>query len=70
MLPFVFTRLGQPFRTSILPMLVGMAVSFAMVGWLAAVSGGWVVRANHLISWVEPPEMLELIDRFERQRGG
>jgi cytochrome c biogenesis protein CcdA len=45
-LPFVFTRLRQPFRTSILPMLVGMAVSFAMVGSLAAVSGGWVVRAN------------------------
>lgn len=45
-LPFVFARLGQPFRTSILPMLAGMAVSFAAVGSLAAVSGGWVVHAN------------------------
>ena len=35
MLPFVFARLGQPFRSSVLPMLVGMAVSFAAVGSLA-----------------------------------
>ena len=34
-LPFVFARLGQPFRSSVLPMLVGMAVSFAAVGSLA-----------------------------------
>ena len=34
-LPFVFARLGQPFRSSVLPMLVGMAASFAAVGSLA-----------------------------------
>ncbi len=45
-LPFVFARLGQPFRSSVLPMLVGMAVSFATVGSLAAISGSWVVQAN------------------------
>ena len=45
-LPFVFARLGQPFRSSVLPMLVGMAVSFAAVGSLAAISGNWVVQAN------------------------
>lgn len=45
-LPFVFARLGQPFRSSVLPMLVGMAVSFAAVGSLASISGSWVVQAN------------------------
>ncbi len=45
-LPFVFARLGQPFRSSVLPMLMGMAVSFAAVGSLAAISGSWVVQAN------------------------
>ena len=45
-LPFVFTRTGQPFMRSGLPMLLGMAVSFAIVASLAAVAGGWVVAAN------------------------
>ncbi len=45
-LPFVFARVGQPFRSSVLPMLIGMAVSFAAVGSLAAISGSWVVQAN------------------------
>jgi cytochrome c biogenesis protein CcdA len=45
-LPFVFARLGQPFRSRVLPMLVGMAVSFAAVGSLAASSGYWVVQPN------------------------
>jgi len=51
-LPFVFARLGQPFRTSILPMLVGMAVSFAAIGTLAAFSGGWVGHASQTGRWV------------------
>jgi len=46
-LPFVFTRAGQPFLRSGLPMLVGMATSFAMVASLATVAGAWVVAANH-----------------------
>ncbi len=45
-LPFVFARAGQPFVRSVLPMLVGMALTFAAVATLAAVGGGWVVRAN------------------------
>jgi len=45
-LPFVFARAGRPFVTSILPMLVGMALTFAVVATLAAVGGGWVVQAN------------------------
>jgi cytochrome c biogenesis protein CcdA/thiol-disulfide isomerase/thioredoxin len=45
-LPFVFTRAGRPFLTSTLPMLVGMAATFAGVATLAAVGGGWAVEAN------------------------
>ena len=45
-LPFVFARSDQPFRKSGLPLLAGMAVTFALVASLAAVGGGWVVRAN------------------------
>jgi cytochrome c biogenesis protein CcdA/thiol-disulfide isomerase/thioredoxin len=45
-LPFVFARTGRPFATSILPMLIGMALTFAAVATLAAVGGGWVVQAN------------------------
>jgi cytochrome c biogenesis protein CcdA/thiol-disulfide isomerase/thioredoxin len=45
-LPFVFARADQPFLRSGLPMLVGMAGTFAIVASLAAVGGGWVVAAN------------------------
>jgi cytochrome c biogenesis protein CcdA/thiol-disulfide isomerase/thioredoxin len=45
-LPFVFARAGRPFVSSILPMLIGMALTFALVATLAAVGGGWVVQAN------------------------
>jgi len=45
-LPFVFARVGRPFRTSTLPMLVGMALMFAAIATLAAVGGNWVVQAN------------------------
>jgi cytochrome c biogenesis protein CcdA/thiol-disulfide isomerase/thioredoxin len=45
-LPFVFARAGQPFMRSTLPMLVGMAATFAAVATLAAVGGGWAVEAN------------------------
>ncbi|XYD06945.1 cytochrome c biogenesis protein DipZ [Methylobacterium sp. NMS12] len=46
-LPFVFARADQPFRSSGLPMLLGMAVTFAVIASLAAVAGGWAVAANH-----------------------
>jgi cytochrome c biogenesis protein CcdA/thiol-disulfide isomerase/thioredoxin len=45
-LPFVFARSDQPFRKSGLPLLGGMAVTFALVASLATVGGGWAVRAN------------------------
>src|ERR1700733_5025004 len=45
-LPFVFARADKPFVKSGLPMLVGMAATFAVVATLAAVGGGWAVEAN------------------------
>jgi cytochrome c biogenesis protein CcdA/thiol-disulfide isomerase/thioredoxin len=45
-LPFVFARAEQPFLRSGLPMLVGMAFTFAGVATLAAIGGSWAVEAN------------------------
>jgi cytochrome c biogenesis protein CcdA/thiol-disulfide isomerase/thioredoxin len=45
-LPFVFARSEQKFLTSGLPMLLGMAVTFAGIASLAAVGGAWAVRVN------------------------
>jgi cytochrome c biogenesis protein CcdA len=45
-LPFVFARSDKPFASSGLPMLAGMAATFAVVATLAAVGGGWAVQAN------------------------
>jgi cytochrome c biogenesis protein CcdA/thiol-disulfide isomerase/thioredoxin len=45
-LPFVFTRAGQPFAKSTLPMLAGLAATFALVATLAAVGGSWAVHVN------------------------
>ncbi|MDX1127313.1 redoxin domain-containing protein [Sinorhizobium medicae] len=45
-LPFVFARAGQPFIRSTLPMLTGMAATFALVATLAAVGGSWAIHAN------------------------
>jgi cytochrome c biogenesis protein CcdA/thiol-disulfide isomerase/thioredoxin len=45
-LPFVFARADRPFVSSGLPLLAGMAATFAAVATLAAVGGGWVVEAN------------------------
>ncbi len=45
-LPFVFARVDQPFAKSGLPLLVGMALSFAVVASLGAVAGNWAVEAN------------------------
>ena len=45
-LPFVFARSEQRFLTSGLPLLVGMAVTFAGIATLAAVGGAWAVRVN------------------------
>jgi cytochrome c biogenesis protein CcdA/thiol-disulfide isomerase/thioredoxin len=50
-LPFVFARADRPFVKSTLPMLAGMAATFAIVATLAAVGGGWAVRANAIGRW-------------------
>jgi cytochrome c biogenesis protein CcdA/thiol-disulfide isomerase/thioredoxin len=50
-LPFVFARAGRSFMRSTLPMLAGMAATFAIVATLAAVGGGWAVRANQVGRW-------------------
>jgi len=45
-LPFVFARAEQPFLRSGLPLLAGMALTFAAVATLAAVGGSWAVHVN------------------------
>jgi cytochrome c biogenesis protein CcdA/thiol-disulfide isomerase/thioredoxin len=45
-LPFVFAKADQPFRKSGLPLLAGMALTFAAFAAIATVGGAWVVRAN------------------------
>ncbi|MDM0086590.1 MULTISPECIES: cytochrome c biogenesis protein DipZ [unclassified Variovorax] len=50
-LPFVFARGEQPFLRSGLPLLAGMALTFAAVASLAAVGGGWAVQANQYGRW-------------------
>ncbi|MPV61221.1 cytochrome C biogenesis protein DipZ [Burkholderia sp. HI2761] len=51
-LPFVFARADQPFVRSGLPLLAGMALTFAVVATLAAVGGGWVAQANQAGRWL------------------
>ena len=51
-LPFVFARADKPFVQSTLPLLLGMALTFALVATLAAVGGAWAVRANEIGRWV------------------
>ncbi|MXN79683.1 redoxin domain-containing protein [Burkholderia sp. 4701] len=50
-LPFVFARADQPFRRTGLPLLVGMALTFAVVATLAAIGGGWAAQANQAGRW-------------------
>ena len=50
-LPFVFARADRSFLRSTLPLLAGMAATFAIVATLAAVGGGWAVRANAIGRW-------------------
>jgi cytochrome c biogenesis protein CcdA/thiol-disulfide isomerase/thioredoxin len=45
-LPFVFARSEQRFLSSGLPLLLGMAGTFAGIATLAAVGGAWAVRVN------------------------
>ncbi len=45
-LPFVFAGMGRPFAQRGLPLLTGMALTFAVVASLAAAGANWAVRAN------------------------
>ncbi len=45
-LPFVFARADKPFLRSGLPLLAGMALSFAAIATLASFGGAWAVQAN------------------------
>ena len=45
-LPFVLARADEPFRRGGLPLLVGLALTFAAVASLASVAGGWAVEVN------------------------
>ncbi len=51
-LPFVFARADRSFQRSGLPMLVGMALTFAIVASVATVGGAWVVQANQFGRWL------------------
>ena len=51
-LPFVFARADKPFVRNGFPLLIGMAVTFAGVASLAALGGGWAVRANEAGRWI------------------
>jgi cytochrome c biogenesis protein CcdA/thiol-disulfide isomerase/thioredoxin len=44
--PFVLARTEQPFARSTLPLLIGMAATFAIISTLAAVGGAWAVHLN------------------------
>src|SRR5690349_16656294 len=45
-LPFVFAHADRPFLRSGLPLLVGMATTFALIATLATVGGAFAVQAN------------------------
>lgn len=51
-LPFVFSRNDRPLRQGNLPLLVGMALTFAAVASLGAVAGAWAVHLNQLGRWL------------------
>lgn len=47
-LPFVFARSDQPFARSGLPLLAGMAVTFAAIATIATIGGSWAIHANQI----------------------
>ena len=51
-LPFVFARGDQPFLRNGLPLLIGMAVTFAGVASLAAIGGDAALQANQWGRWI------------------
>ena len=51
-LPFVFARHDRPFAQGQLPLLAGLATSFALVASLGAVAGAWAVQLNLVGRWI------------------
>lgn len=51
-IPFVFAKSDQPLRKSGLPLLLGMAITFAAFSSLAVLGGTWAVQANTWGRWV------------------
>lgn len=47
-LPFVFARSDQPFLRSGLPLLAGMAITFAIIAAIATIGGSWAIHANQI----------------------
>jgi cytochrome c biogenesis protein CcdA/thiol-disulfide isomerase/thioredoxin len=47
-LPFVFARSDQPFLRAGLPLLAGMAVTFAGLATIATIGGSWAIHANQV----------------------
>ena len=47
-LPFVFARSDQPFLRSGLPLLAGMALTFAGIATIATIGGSWAIHANQV----------------------
>ena len=45
-LPFVFARADKPFLSNGLPLLIGMAVTFAAIATLTAFAGEWAGAAE------------------------
>ncbi len=51
-LPFVFARAGRSFRRETLPMLLGLALTFALVATAGTVSAAWIAHAADLGRWI------------------
>ncbi|QEX20728.1 cytochrome C biogenesis protein DipZ [Hypericibacter adhaerens] len=51
-LPFVFASGTRPFRRGGLPLLIGLAATFALVGSVATLGGNWLTQANEAGRWL------------------
>ncbi len=51
-LPFVFSKVDRNFLKTGLPLLLGMAVTFASVSLIAILGGNWVGQAGEVGRWV------------------
>ena len=70
-LPFVLSRADEPFSRGGLPMLFGLALSFAAVASLASVAGGWAVESNRhgRTAALAADDVVRPVDAVSRARG-